>query len=141
MSLKRFPIVNIMFHVRSIDRIGNETHRISEFLKNIIQKLSYIRTAFRVRWRKDERSTIVHSSSRIVHTWDSTSNMCTTYTNAGNSFTCNSKHSFFKFDVQVGWTNIILLSFHLQTYCIRKKVSEWGIKYLNKFNSITNNGK
>lgn len=42
-----------MFHVRSIDRIGNETHRISEFLKNIIQKLSYIRTAFRVRWRKE----------------------------------------------------------------------------------------
>lgn len=67
--------------------------------------------------------------------------ICAQRINAGNSFTCNSKHSFFKFDVQVGWTNIILLSFHLQTYCIRKKVSERGIKYLNKFNSITNNGK
>ena len=38
MSLKRFPIVNIMFHVRWIDRIGNETHRVNEFLKSIVLK-------------------------------------------------------------------------------------------------------
>lgn len=64
MSLKRFPIVNIMFHVRSIDRIGNETHRISKFSKNIIQML--YAPFFEYGGRK-MKEPLVHSS-RIVHT-------------------------------------------------------------------------
>lgn len=118
MSLKRFPIVNIMFHVRWIDRIGNETHRVNEFLKSIILK----------GWLAAFSSTVegknqLYTPSRVLSILEIQLGICA-QRNAGNScFAARKLLEFFKFDIQVGWTNIILLSFHLQTYCTREKVS------------------